>query len=1176
MPPSDQAAASLPVGARVAIGQDSLLVGTVRFVGLTQFAPDAWVGVELDKPSGKNDGSVNDVRYFSCQPRHGIFCRPDRLELLPESQAVQTLSAGAHSQSPGAHSLHVNDHSPGYLFVTGYMSQSPDATNSKAKGRKTKAKLQLKPHALPESDTPQTEESFRTSRDGDIVGGPIMKESPRMSRDDDIVVEERGEEEGSSLPVEGAQDAAWQAKLQQLASRGMKVGHLIGFYQSLAEGTLLDENGKQLMEHFDPTQHTTHDVVREAIIPATRSTPLGPCAYSSLAEDNRPVLATVMVSHHWRNLFSHLVAAVVAFALGKTSYEGVVQALQNKDFEDLRQQLDRRDVLQMTCWLCLFCVNQHASICAGLPPPPSVNSAKPTPADKEALDYYHRETHDPITGLRFELCSCGAKKHWNDSPDCEMDKFDAMMGVLDKEVPRAVHRKLIHMIVVDRSFEVFSRIWVMAEVAKGQELELSQVAMLFETEVADADKQSAKRRASVVPSSVASEMRRIGENLDIRKCKASRQEDVDAILATISDVDKFNSQLKSTLFDERSGLIETWSAERVAGFFDVMDPLKDLLTGMADVPAPQIVTLGQESTGKSTLLERLTGLPLFPRNADLCTRSLIKVRLRRGAVKKLRLLLQDFQTGLDEEPGGLAESQSEPPGNPKGNSEMRRSLTMRPPVLGRHLELEGLGQAVMEEMTRQVRLEALRIEFPQRSAGFYSERLSLKPLAPSDGLCTQKILVVELSSPTAPNLDVVDCPGLVAAAARGRPETLPKDTAELVRRYAKLHRQSALFVVAVKASEQPNNSLAMRLVQEMGLESRTMGVLTMTDVLTGDLTDGKTTLHSTFLKHHGPRLWQLLRGQSDLGGGVVLGLGYTLTALNDVKESRGWTSLSRIDAMAQWEQRFFAQLARQWPLAAGGDDADVPTADGLMAQCSCNNLWKHIKNAVDEFVREHWLVETIRVLCQEEETLKAEESALGYPRAMAPGHVSELRRQGDLLPGILRAAALLEDGETDGQVEAGEQEAQGVGAPATPASRWHRLGAIVSSQQIIRGVCAKMFADVFVDLLESMWLPSGFFQSLAARLDKEIMGALPDSLVFARPSSQRGQAEVGGVASFDLSGRCDQLLVTLEQLLQKAAREVRQHLAENAQSSLKKDKSSVQVARMSPAFQAVEAALWQG
>ena len=38
---------------------------------------------------------------------------------------------------------------------------------------------------------------------------------------------------------------------------------------------------------------------------------------------------------------------------------------------------------------------------------------------------------------------------------------------------------------------------------------------------------------------------------------------------------------------------------------------------MKQLAAPQVIMLGQESTGKSTLLERLTGLPLFPRNADL-------------------------------------------------------------------------------------------------------------------------------------------------------------------------------------------------------------------------------------------------------------------------------------------------------------------------------------------------------------------------------------------------------------------------------------------------------------------------------------------------------------------------------------------------------------------------------
>lgn len=46
-------------------------VGTLRFCGSTEFSGGLWAGVELDRPEGKNDGSVAGVQYFTCRMKHG-------------------------------------------------------------------------------------------------------------------------------------------------------------------------------------------------------------------------------------------------------------------------------------------------------------------------------------------------------------------------------------------------------------------------------------------------------------------------------------------------------------------------------------------------------------------------------------------------------------------------------------------------------------------------------------------------------------------------------------------------------------------------------------------------------------------------------------------------------------------------------------------------------------------------------------------------------------------------------------------------------------------------------------------------------------------------------------------------------------------------------------------------
>ena len=58
--------------------------GLVRFYGATSFSPGKWVGIELNEPVGKNDGTVQGVKYFTCKPNHGMFIRPSQVKVISE------------------------------------------------------------------------------------------------------------------------------------------------------------------------------------------------------------------------------------------------------------------------------------------------------------------------------------------------------------------------------------------------------------------------------------------------------------------------------------------------------------------------------------------------------------------------------------------------------------------------------------------------------------------------------------------------------------------------------------------------------------------------------------------------------------------------------------------------------------------------------------------------------------------------------------------------------------------------------------------------------------------------------------------------------------------------------------------------------------------------------------
>lgn len=93
------------IGDRVSVRN---LTGTVRFIGETEFASGVWIGVELDDPVGKNDGSVQGVRYFELADdkkgaMFGIFSKYEEVrKLYPMSSSTPSPPSSASGSTDTA------------------------------------------------------------------------------------------------------------------------------------------------------------------------------------------------------------------------------------------------------------------------------------------------------------------------------------------------------------------------------------------------------------------------------------------------------------------------------------------------------------------------------------------------------------------------------------------------------------------------------------------------------------------------------------------------------------------------------------------------------------------------------------------------------------------------------------------------------------------------------------------------------------------------------------------------------------------------------------------------------------------------------------------------------------------------------------------------------------------
>mmetsp|Transcript_91912 Transcript_91912/g.231082 ORF Transcript_91912/g.231082 Transcript_91912/m.231082 type:complete len:775 (-) Transcript_91912:52-2376(-) len=301
--------------------------------------------------------------------------------------------------------------------------------------------------------------------------------------------------------------SCWQQKVEELAHRGFYLEHLLDFCEELL-------GPSTPMPGFDPLRSTTCDVVREAVIPLSRHEDgSGGVALATRWNHGEELRAESMVTHTWSNVFMHLVAALVADAVGEQasgSYDNFILALTEGRYQELKGMLRPTGALGRVYWVCAFCINQHASICGS---PRHFNS---------------------VTGAPYPLCTCAEPKFLNDMPEaCEVNKFDAMMAFLRRTQPN-----FTHVVAMDMSFELLSRAWCIAEIAEAEKSSIPQNVVMHSERSLIREYHSLKR-------------------FDIQKCESSRPEDKEHILGKIADIAAFNEHVQAIVFGEH-GLLNRW------------------------------------------------------------------------------------------------------------------------------------------------------------------------------------------------------------------------------------------------------------------------------------------------------------------------------------------------------------------------------------------------------------------------------------------------------------------------------------------------------------------------------------------------------------------------------------------------------------------------------------------
>jgi len=217
---------------------------------------------------------------------------------------------------------------------------------------------------------------------------------------------------------------------------------------------------------------------------------------------------------------------------------------------------------------------------------------------------------------------------------------------------------------------------------------------------------------------------------------------------------------------ELSDVASMKSIHGLNAYFECLDPCREVLESTLDGWTPPcIIMVGAENTGKSSVLERLALMAIFPRMEGICTRLPIHARLRRVATSQPPVLVVYNQKTKQEED--------------------RRVISMHTGSVDVREVMEGVLRRCNGSLT---------------------------------GVDSDRIIILHINSTRVPSLDLIDLPGMVAGSVEGEPSDMAETTRGIVEEHIEAYGDRAIYLCTGRATQDTNKDSAFSLIQQYGLQ----------------------------------------------------------------------------------------------------------------------------------------------------------------------------------------------------------------------------------------------------------------------------------------------------------------------------------------------------------------------